>query len=510
MRALIGLWRRSIQVRVVASTVALATLFVTATTWAVAADVADAVAASRRNSAIHEARVALAETRFRLETAEDAGPAAQDRVLQSMVDSMTNVPGGAGPYDLVVEGPLGGQAVLIRSSQPLSTGAVPPALRRLVIHRDGAFARYSSVSTSASSKPTRVLVVGSRLHVPGTGDTYALYYLFSLAEQQRVISLVGQAAFLGGLASVFMMSAISFIVSRQVIRPVRAARQIAEQYAQGDLSVRMPVHGEDDIARLNGSFNVMATNLQGQITRLEQLAVLQQRFVSDVSHELRTPLTTVQMAGSLLYEARERFDPAAARSAELLKTELDRFELLLVDLLDLSRFDAGAARLDVEPVDMVEVVTEFAADVALANIDVDIIGADKPAVVQADRRRIDRILRNLVNNAAKYSQADRLEFEIDQLNDRVSLVFRDYGIGLSASDAARVFDRFWRADEARTQGGTGLGLAISREDALLHGGSLRVYSRVGEGTEFVLTLPRRPFAGADEGDFRPALKPRFA
>jgi two-component system sensor histidine kinase MtrB len=337
-----------------------------------------------------------------------------------------------------------------------------------------------------------------------------LYYLFSLAEHDRIIGLVRQAAFLASFASVFMLSAISFIVSRQVIRPVRAARRIAEQYAQGDLSKRMPVRGDDDLGRLAESFNTMATNLQGQITRLEQLAVLQQRFVSDVSHELRTPLTTVQMAGSLLYEARDGFDPATARSAELLKTELERFEHLLVDLLDLSRFDAGAARLDVEPVDLVEVATEFAADVALANIEVSILGADRPAVVQADRRRVDRILRNLVTNAAKYSQARRVEFEIDQLDDRVSLVFRDFGIGLSPNDAAHVFDRFWRADLARTQGGTGLGLAISREDALLHGGSLRVYSRAGEGTEFILTLPRRPFAGADEGDFRPALKPMFA
>jgi two-component system sensor histidine kinase MtrB len=379
-----------------------------------------------------------------------------------------------------------------------------------VISEDGTFVRYSSVATSESSEPSRILVVGSRLQASGNGDRYAFYYLFSLAQQDRIISLVRQAAFVGALTSVFMMSAISFIVSRQVVRPVQAARRIAEQYAQGDLSMRMQVRTEDDIGRLNEAFNVMATNLQGQITRLEQLAVLQQRFVSDVSHELRTPLTTLQMAGGLLYETRDQFEPAAARSAELLKTELDRFELLLVDLLDLSTFDAGAARLDVEPVDLVEVATEFAADAALADIEVSIIGGDRPAIVSADRRRVDRILRNLVTNAGKYSQTHRVEFEIDQLADRVSLVFRDFGIGLSASDAEHVFERFWRADRARTQGGTGLGLAISREDAKLHGGSLRVYSRVGEGTEFVLTLPRRPFAGADEGDFRPALKPMFA
>lgn len=508
MRRLARLWRRSLQVRVVVSTVALAAVFVSATTWAVAVDVARSVDASRQTSAIEEARVALTEAQLKLDAPEVSGRAAQNRAMQDLVNSVSTVSGG--PYELIVEGPLGPGDVPIRTSVPLSSDVVPAALRREVTSKEGMFSRYSSVATSASNKPSRVLLVGGRLKSAKTGDTYALYYLFSLAVQDRIIALVRQAGFLGALTSVFMMSAISFIVSRQVLKPVQAARRIAEQYAQGDLSQRMPVRADDDIGRLNESFNVMATNLQGQITRLEQLAVLQQRFVSDVSHELRTPLTTVQMAGGLLYEARDRFDPATARSAELLKTELDRFELLLIDLLDLSRFDAGAARLEVESVDLVEVATEFAADVALANVEVGIIGADKPALVQADRRRIDRILRNLVTNAAKYSKARRVEFEIDQLADRVSLVFRDFGIGLSASDAARVFDRFWRADQARTQGGTGLGLAISREDAQLHGGSLRVYSRVGEGTEFVLTLPRRPFAGADEGDFRPALKPRFA
>lgn len=508
MRRLARLWRRSIQFRVVVSTVALATVFITATTWAVAVDVIESVESARRTSAVQQARLALAEAQSELNVLGATDAAAEDRALQDIVDSVSNVPGG--PYDLIVEGPLGGKAGPVRTSVALSSDAVPAALRRTVISRDGTFTRYNAVSRSTSSKPSRVLVVGGRLRAPATGDRYAFYYLFSLVEQDRIVALVRQAGFLGGFASVFMMSAISFIVSRQVIRPVRAARRIAEQYARGDLSQRMPARGDDDIGRLNESFNVMATNLQGQITRLEQLAVLQQRFVSDVSHELRTPLTTVQMACGLLYEARDRFDPATARSAELLKTELDRFELLLIDLMDLSRFDAGAARLEVEPVDLVEVATEFAAEVALADVEVSILGAEEPAVVQADRRRIERILRNLVTNAAKYSQTSRVEFEIDQLDDRVSFVFRDFGIGLSPSDAAHVFDRFWRADQARTEGGTGLGLAISREDALLHGGSLRVYSRVGEGTEFVLTLPRRPFAGPDEGDFRPVLKPMFA
>ena len=113
--------------------------------------------------------------------------------------------------------------------------------------------------------------------------------------------------------------------------------------------------GEDDLARLATSFNQMASSLQKQIRQLEELSRVQRRFVSDVSHELRTPLTTVRMAGDVLHDARRDFDPATARAAELLQSELDRFETLLSDLLEISRFDAGAAQLDVDDVNLVDV-----------------------------------------------------------------------------------------------------------------------------------------------------------
>jgi two-component system sensor histidine kinase MtrB len=339
--------------------------------------------------------------------------------------------------------------------------------------------------------------VGTRLHAPRTGDTYALFYVFSMQDQERALALVRQALLFGGIASVLMVGGIAFLVSRQVLSPVRMARRISEQYARGHLETRMPVHGEDDIARLSTSFNRMATNLQRQIARLEHLSMLQQRFVSDVSHELRTPLTTVQMAGGLLFENRDKYDAATARSAELLKRELDRFEDLLVNLLDLSRFDAGAAQLDLERVDLVEVAREFADDPGLAGLPTELVGDTTPAVVEADRRRIDRIMRNLLSNAARHSSSDRIELEVTQSDELVSLTVRDFGIGLSEEAASQVFDRFWRADPARSEGGTGLGLAIAREDAALHGGSLKVRSHPKGGTEFILTIPRQPAYDVD-------------
>jgi two-component system sensor histidine kinase MtrB len=511
MRRLARLWRRSIQVRVVASTVALSTLFIGATGWALIADVAESLAETRRDAAAAEVRLAIASAQSELDATVEAAPAAQVQVLNSLVDSVTNGEDDEGGYELVLEGPLGADDVPVRSSLALAPGSVPAALRRTVVGRDGTYAAYSKMAGLGSGRSHPAVVVGSRLHAPRTGDTYALFYLFSMEDQERVLTLVKQALLFGGGAAVLMVSGVSFLVSRQVLTPVRMARRIAERYAKGELDSRMAVHGEDDIARLSTSFNAMATSLQSQITRLERLSVLQQRFVSDVSHELRTPLTTVQMAGSLLFEARDRFDPVTARSAELLKTELDRFEDLLVNLLDLSRYDAGAAHLELEPVDLVEVAKEFArGDWSAAGLEVTVLGADEPAVVEADRRRVDRILRNLVTNAAKYSWTDRLELEVGQVDDRVSLVVRDFGRGITPEDTAHVFDRFWRADPARSEGGTGLGLAISREDALLHGGSLRVYSSPGEGTEFILTLPRVPFAEGELADLQPAVRPVFA
>ena len=269
----------------------------------------------------------------------------------------------------------------------------------------------------------------------------------------------------------------------------------------------MLVRGEDDIARLSSSFNQMAASLQSQIRRLENLSRLQQRFVSDVSHELRTPLTTVQMASEVLYASRERLHPQAARSAELLKVELDRFESLLSDLLDLSRFDAGAAKLELDPIDFAQIARHAADDpmVVRSGITVRLVGTEHPAIVEADIRRIDRIVRNLLANAAKYSGSDVVEIEVAQNDDSVSLAVRDFGVGLSGDENVRVFDRFWRADPARTQGGTGLGLAISREDAALHGGTLQAWGRAGEGSEFILTIPK-----PDGSARNPALDPVYA
>ncbi|MET0819423.1 MAG: MtrAB system histidine kinase MtrB [Aeromicrobium sp.] len=494
MGRLVRIWRRSIQTRVVTSTIVLSTLVVAFTGWALLRDVADGLADSRREAAVSEARSGFDYAQTQLDATVETDQSTQSQVLTQMVDSLTRTRGAQRTYELVLEGPLltdDGQ-VPVRSSAAVEPDSVPTDLADAVRSGSGTFWRYSDLALLGSSTTQPSVVVGSQLRAPGSGDTYALFYLFSLEDQQDTLDLVRRALLLGGLAMIVMVGGVAWLVSRQVLDPVRLARRIAERYASGNLEQRMHVRGEDDIARLSTSFNQMAASLQSQIRRLENLSRLQQRFVSDVSHELRTPLTTVQMASEVLYDSRDRFDPQTARSAELLKRELDRFESLLSDLLDLSRFDAGAARLELDPVDLAQVAREAARSPLLerAGIQVRLVGADTPAIVEADMRRIDRIVRNLLANAAKYSGSDVVEIEVAQDAESVSLAVRDFGVGLTGDENLRVFDRFWRADPARTQGGTGLGLAISREDAALHGGTLQAWGRPGEGSEFILTIPK--------------------
>jgi two-component system sensor histidine kinase MtrB len=240
----------------------------------------------------------------------------------------------------------------------------------------------------------------------------------------------------------------------------------------------------------------MAQNLQVKIQQLEDLSRMQRRFVSDVSHELRTPLTTVRMAADVIHDARTDFDPVTARSAELLQNQLDRFESLLSDLLEISRFDAGAAELAAEPIDLREVVrrvVDGAEPLAERKGSRVVIRGDaQPVIAEADPRRVERVLRNLVVNAIEHGEGRDVVVRLATADGAVAVAVRDYGVGLKPGEATRVFNRFWRADpaRARTTGGTGLGLSIAVEDARLHGGWLQAWGEPGGGSQFRMTLPR--------------------
>src|SRR6478672_1825266 len=305
-----------------------------------------------------------------------------------------------------------------------------------------------------------------------------------MTRERDTLALVGRFLLLGGVVLMLLLGGIADVVTRLVVAPVRRAADVAQRFAAGALGERMTAKGEDDIATLATSFNEMAASIQQQIAQMENLSRFQQRFVSDVSHELRTPLTTIRMAGDLIHDSRSDFDPAVARSAELLHNELDRF-------------DAGAAVLDVEPTDIRATVTRVVESTAtLADrkgIQVAVEAPSEPCEAEIDSRRVERILRNLLVNGVEHGEGRPIVVRVAKDEDAVAVTVRDHGIGLRPGEASMVFNRFWRADpaRARTTGGTGLGLAISLEDARLHNGWLQAWGAPGEGSCFRLTLPRR-------------------
>jgi len=336
------------------------------------------------------------------------------------------------------------------------------------------------------------IAVGSTIVIPNNQE-YEIYYLFPLTQQKQLIGLIGVLLWIFGAILIFLIALITWYVIGRIVRPVREAAEIAEELTAGDLGRRLAVRGEDELGRLALAFNEMAVSLQQQISRLENLSRLQQRFVSDVSHELRTPLTTIRMASQVLYEARQNLDPASSRSAELLIAQIERFETLLTDLLEVSRFDARAAILETHEVNLTSLVRQV-VDQLHAPGDLRIEAPDAPANAAVDPRRIERILRNLISNAIDHSEGRGVVIKIAQTDHEVALGVRDYGIGFSGREGERLFDRFWRADPSRSRlrGGTGLGLAIALEDAQLHEGTLKAWGRPRQGAHFVLTLPKSP------------------
>lgn len=339
------------------------------------------------------------------------------------------------------------------------------------------------------------VAVGQQIFLPEAG-AYELYFFYDLASEAETLRFVQVTLWGVGLVLVVLIGAISWFVLRSVTVPIGQAADTSAKLAAGDLGVRLPVRGEDEFATLGRSFNAMADSIESQIKELADLSLVQQRFVSDVSHELRTPLTTIRLASDMLNDQRTAFDPTTARAAELLHAQVERFETLLTDLLEISRYDAGSVQLETEPTSLAhlaeDVIGQMQQLAEQHGSDVRLVAPGGYSPVDMDPRRVRRVVRNLLGNAIEHGEGRPIVVTVDSDQRSVALGVRDYGLGMRAEDVGRVFDRFWRADPSRkrTIGGTGLGLSIALGDARLHGGTLAVWSEVGRGTNFVLTLPR--------------------
>ncbi len=482
-------WSRSLPFRVVLSTVLAALTILAATGWFLMDQSTRGVLDGRKQASLAEASVVLDALQRELRSTNLRTSSISERLTQLAREAAYR--GSVGnQYYVVIDGPVSDIG-----SVGLSTASVPSAIRSAVGSGDGLWSAPTQITFTDSRQPQPGLAIGSALLGPG-GVRYPVYFLFTTKPEEQTLQVVQQASLITGLIVLAGLVLTVYLITLMVIRPIRAARLAAERLAAGHLDDRMAVVGTQDLASLARSMNHMAEELDKKITQLQNLSLVQQQFVSDVSHELRTPLTTVRMAADLLYSHRAEFASLPARSTELLTAELDRFEELLTDLLEISRFDAGAAELALDEVNLVELVSEelraqqaFAA-ASGSTLDLD---APMPCVAEVDSRRIRRIMRNLITNAIEHGERRPITVHVRANEQAVAIAVRDHGVGFSAAQAHQVFNRFWRADPARTRriGGTGLGLSIALEDARLHGGWLNAWGRPDHGAQFRLTLPKR-------------------
>lgn len=325
-----------------------------------------------------------------------------------------------------------------------------------------------------------------------------VYLALSMESEESTMALMRGLLSAAGVVVVVLLVGIAWLATQQVITPIRSASRIAQRLAAGHLKERMAVDSDDEMGRLAASFNNMADKLSSQIAQLEEYGDLQRQFTSDVSHELRTPLTTVRMAADMIEAESDSLPYGAQRASRLMSSELDRFEELLADLLEISRHDAGVADLSTAAIDLRSCVEAAYGQVEhLArelDVEVRLNLPEERIGVEADSRRLERILRNLLANAIDHSEGNPVAVDVAATDTAVGVTVTDHGVGLKPGQEELVFNRFWRADSSRKRhsGGTGLGLAIAREDAVLHGGTLDATGYEGFGSRFRLIIPRTP------------------
>lgn len=495
-----ALWRGSLRFRTTVVTVVLSALAVIIACVWMALAIQDRLYESRKDEAFASALRATNEAQAWLDGANPAGDpgrvaeimgGVQTRVEQVASTDFARVlqsPGNANPAIAPV--PWASREFLENA------GMVSDGLRDRV-QQQSSQQWWQPVQLTMRSTGEEVpgILVGQTLRFPELGE-YELYLAYPLDEEQETLGFVQRTLWLAALALLLIIGLISWLVMRSVTAPIRDAADTSAKLASGDLGVRIDVEGEDELATLGTSFNAMADSLEGQIKELAELSLVQQRFVSDVSHELRTPLTTIRLAADMINDNRESFDPTTNRTAELLHTQVQRFEVLLSDLLEISRYDAGSVQLEYEPTSLAQLAEDVIGSMEqLATqhgSDLRLVAPGGYSPVDMDPRRVRRVVRNLIGNAIEHGEGKPIVVTVDSNQQAVAIGVRDFGMGIKPEHVDHVFDRFWRADPSRkrTIGGTGLGLSIAAGDAKLHGGTLTVWSEPGNGSHFVLTIPR--------------------
>jgi signal transduction histidine kinase len=335
---------------------------------------------------------------------------------------------------------------------------------------------------------TPSLVVGGR-----QGASPVFYFVFPARTIESALEQLRLGLLVAAIIAILLALATARLVARGILRPVDSGSAAAARIAAGDLSARLPAGGADEFARFASEFNRMADSLASSVEQLRASEGQNRRFVSDVSHELRTPLTALVAEASVIERGLDGLSPDARRAAELLVADVRRLRTLVEDLMELSRFDARAEQADLHPTELGETVRSI---VAARRPGAVVDAPEEPIVVAADVRRLDRIVGNLLDNAAQHAAGSQIEVQVRAGEAGATVAVKDRGPGVPPDVLDHLFERFYKADASRHQGSSGLGLAIAAEHAALLGGALSARNREGGGLEVTLSLPR---TGVDSG-----------
>lgn len=374
---------------------------------------------------------------------------------------------GTGGFDTV--GKAGRQS--FSSKFNLELGDVPAALRRVVGRGQLGYQRESV-------NGTHYLVVG------GPSGSAELYFFFSEQGLRHELAVLRNILLAGGGLLVLLAALAGAVFARQTLRPVARASEAAHSLAEGLLETRLPVEGQDEFGSWAQAFNEMASALETKISALSAAQARERRFTADVAHELRTPLTALVGEASLLSEHLDRMPDGSRRPAELLIEDVGRLRRLVEDLMEISRLDAGAESVLPEAVDLSAAV---AAVMRARGWDGRVQLDAEKTIVTTDPRRLERIVANLVGNALEHG-GDDARVRVGRDGARAFVEVADQGPGIPPEHLPHLFERFYKADPARSSPGSGLGLAIAQENARLLGGAIEVRSEAGKGARFTLRL----------------------
>ena len=441
IRAMRNLWERSLQFRSLSSAGILMIMAFILVGSSLSNQIATSLFENKKTQALEESNKGFVNVQSVLDSSEARSDSEINRDVRRYLPLMDA--GGDDKRQWILL-PLNGQTkrgfVPEQSSDSaLTSSAIPASLRDTVRDNQGIYWQTENVTVGDQTYPA--LIVGTSITIP-QNPNYGLFAVYDLRDSANTITHINFVLSIGFIALLLVVLSIVWVVTRMVVRPITQTAITSEKLAAGDLDQRVSVDGKHQAARLGISFNKMADSLQQQIVQLERLSTLQQRFVSDVSHELRTPLSTVKLSTELLYDGRENFTPVQSRSVELLHNQVGRFQDLLADLLEISRFDAGSALPNIDTHDfmriLVDVLEEALPHLERTGTKLNIHTSQQQIMVDVDRVRIERVLRNLLFNAIEHGESKPIDVYIATSETALGVTVRDHGIGLSDEEATHL------------------------------------------------------------------------